>query len=114
MSTTISINCWIISEDSGHIFLVELQATKTVGALKRALKEENKQALQHIDANNLVLWKVSLPADEDLDEKLEKLNLDDKHPLRPLMKLSSLFADQLVDNHLPTYSTKNQGRGPSR
>jgi hypothetical protein len=70
------------------------------GALKDAIKEKKKHAFQGVDADALVLWNVSIPADESLEEKLEKLNLADKHPLRPLVELSSLFADQPVGGHL--------------
>ena len=100
MTTTIKLNCWIISEDPGHIFPVELQATKTMGALKKVIKEEKRPALDHVPTDTLTLWTVSVPADKDLEEKLEKLNLEGKRPLQPLMKLSSLFADQPVDDHL--------------
>jgi hypothetical protein len=101
MSATISLNCWIVSKDPGRIFPVELQVTKTVGALKDdAIREKKRPELDHVPADTLILWKVSIPANEDLEEKLEKLDLNSKHPLWPLMKLSSLFADHLVDDHL--------------
>ena len=71
-----------------------------MGALKKVIKEEKQPALDHVPTDTLTLWTVSVPADKDLEEKLEKLNLKGKRPLQPLMKLSSLFADQPVDDHL--------------
>ena len=100
MTTTIKLNCWIIGDDPGRIFSVRIERTESVDALKKAIKEETKPALDNVPAHNLVLWNVSIPSDDDLEEKLEKLNLDSKHALQPLIKLSSLFADQPVDDHL--------------
>jgi hypothetical protein len=100
MSTTINLNCWTHGEDLGHIFPVEIAATKTVGALKNAIKEKKRPAFDHVPAYTLKLWKVTIPADEDLEDNLKKLNLDDLRPLSPLAKLSTIFAGQSVDDHL--------------
>jgi len=40
MSATINLNCWIHDEGPGRIFPVEIAATKTVGALKKAIKRK--------------------------------------------------------------------------
>ena len=100
MSTTINLNCWIYDEDPARIFPVEIAATKTVGALKKAIKHEKRHAFEHVDADTLDLWKVAIPADENLEGDLKMLNLDDVQPLSPLAKLASLFADHPVDDHL--------------
>jgi hypothetical protein len=44
-----------------HIFPVEIDGTKTVGVLKKIIKGEKTLAFQHIDADALVLFKVSTP-----------------------------------------------------
>ena len=43
------------------IRIVCFQQEKSVGALKKAIKEEKKRRLHDIDADSLNLWKVSEP-----------------------------------------------------
>jgi hypothetical protein len=100
MSSTIPLNCWTLGEDPGRIFPVEIERTKSVGALKDAIKDKKRPVFDHVAADALVLWNVSVPADEDFEENLKKLNLYSKPPLQPLTKLSSVFADQHLDDHL--------------
>jgi hypothetical protein len=70
MPNTFELNCLVSSDDSIHIFMIEIADTKTVSTLKKAIKAKNEQLFQHVDAKALVLLKVSLPIDESLDEKL--------------------------------------------
>jgi Crinkler effector protein N-terminal domain len=60
----------VLGEDHSHVFPVEISASKTVGALKKAIKAEKMHAFEHVDADSLILWSVSIPADETLEEKL--------------------------------------------
>jgi len=59
MSSTLNLNCWIIGDDPGRVFPVEIAKNKTVGGLKKAIKNENQNDFSGIDAKNLHLWKVS-------------------------------------------------------
>src|ERR1700761_9308901 len=53
----------------GSSFSVTIQSSKTVDDLKDAIKEKKKPRLDHIDADELTLYKVSIPDD---DETLEQ------------------------------------------
>src|SRR6266550_5347518 len=100
-SKLLQLNCWVLGEDPNRIFPVMIERTASVGALKDAIKDEKRPAFDHIPADALVLWKVSVLARrEDLEEDVKKLNLDNKHSLWPVVKLSLLFSDQPVDDHL--------------
>jgi hypothetical protein len=55
----ITINCWVLSDDLDCVFPVDIDREKSVGALKKAIKEEKKPAFDHIPADRLGLWKVS-------------------------------------------------------
>jgi hypothetical protein len=55
----ITLNCWVVSDDPDRVFPVKIAAEESVGALKKAIKEEMKPAFDHIPANCLDLWKVS-------------------------------------------------------
>jgi len=48
----------VLGDDPSHVFTVEIPKTKTVSILKKAIKEEKKHALEGVDADTLVLWKV--------------------------------------------------------
>jgi Crinkler effector protein N-terminal domain len=53
------------------------------------IKEKKKHAFEHVDADALVLWSVSMPADETLEEEFSKLELVDERSLMPLEKAFS-------------------------
>jgi hypothetical protein len=55
----ITINCWVLSDDLDCVFPVKIAPDESVGALKKAIKEEKKPAFDHIPADRLGLWKVS-------------------------------------------------------
>jgi len=61
-----------------HIFSVEISASKNVAALKKVIKKEKSPVFDHTPADSLVVWTVSIPADESLEEKLSKLELVDE------------------------------------
>jgi hypothetical protein len=100
MSRTINVHCWIHGEDSDQIFIVKIAATKTVAALKKAIKDEKQHAFQEIDANTLVLRRVSIQIDENLERNLDKLDPGDGGQLSSGQKLSSVFSDQPTDDCL--------------
>ena len=71
-----NLHCWVHGDDPDAIFLVEIATTKTVGALKQAIKEEKKHAFQDIDAKTLNLWKVFIPLNDDkFHHKLKKTSI---------------------------------------
>jgi hypothetical protein len=73
---------------------------KTVIDLRKAIKNEKKNAFQHVDPDTLILWKVSIPVDQSLNETLSELDLVDAGSLSPVKKLSKVFADAPEEGHL--------------
>ncbi|KAH9066533.1 hypothetical protein EDB87DRAFT_1586638 [Lactarius vividus] len=71
-------------------------STMSVGSLKVVIKDNNKPAFDHIVANTLTLWQVSVPADGDLKLELSKLNLADERSLSPTQVLSSVFLHPIL------------------
>lgn len=59
-----------------HIFEVEIDDGSTVASLKKSIKLENFHALADVDARNLVLWKCSIPTDDNLDNSLKTIRFD--------------------------------------
>ena len=55
---TIPLFCWIL--DVSHSpFLVDIDDSRTVGHLKKAIVKEKSNTLANIEADQLTLWKVS-------------------------------------------------------
>ena len=95
MATPLRLNCWVLGEDSTRIFPVEVDRDENVGGLKKAIKEEKKQAFDHIDADSLDVWNVSIPIDEDtnLQAQVKGMRLHEKKSLWPLKGLLRIFRD---------------------
>ena len=73
--------------------------------LKKAIKEEKPNNFHSIDADQLILWKVSLPLDSSIDKVLKQLVLEDNvtkgiQKLLPVKKLSSYFTNEPAEEHL--------------
>ena len=95
MATQVRLNCWVLGEDFTRIFHVEIDCRKDVGGLREAIKEKMKPAFDHITANSLEVWNVSIPIDENtnLQAEVNRLRLLDKKPLWPLKGLHRIFKD---------------------
>ena len=95
MDTPLILNCWVLGEDSTRIFPVEIDRGKNVGSLKKAIREEKKPAFDHIPADSLSVWNVSIPINEDtnLEAQVKDLRLHEKKPLWPLKGLLRIFRD---------------------
>ena len=86
------LNCIVLGDDHHRVFQVEISTTKTVAALKKAIKEEKKHAFQHVDADILNLWKISIPADGNLKKNLDNLELGYGASLLPVEELQKVFS----------------------
>jgi hypothetical protein len=75
-----------------RIFAVKIAPTETVGALKEAIKEKKEPALDHLSADALGLWNVSIPVNNaTLKENLESSDFALGTLLPPTEELSTLF-----------------------
>jgi hypothetical protein len=73
---------------------------KTVIDLRKGIKNEKRPEFDHVAADTLVLWKVSIPVVQSLNETLDELDLVDAGSLSPVKKLSTVFADAPEEGHL--------------
>jgi len=60
MSGTLELFCWVKGDPLDQAFPLKIAGTETVGALKKAIKEEKKVAFEQVDADALKLWAVSV------------------------------------------------------
>ena len=69
----IQLNCLVLGESLFRIFQVKIAAMKTIGALRKAIEEEKRPSFDHLPPDILVIWKVSVPADERTSTSLTSL-----------------------------------------
>ena len=99
MPPLLELNCLVSGDDPSHVFTVELPVNKNVGALKDAVKEKKKVTFQHVDADALEIFKVTIDADERLGATLHGLQLKDdpkngiRHLSHPVERLGAIFND---------------------
>ncbi|KAF8920915.1 hypothetical protein BGZ58_004251, partial [Dissophora ornata] len=96
----LTLFCLISGELVSNAFSVKVNPTATVDELKKAIIAEKPNAFRHIDANDLVLWRATIPLDEDAGEdSVITLNgLDEKTKLgNPRTSLSKLFPESPDD-----------------
>jgi hypothetical protein len=96
----LNLNCLVLGDDASHIFPIEIAERKTVGALKDAIKDKKRPAFDHVPADTLILWQVSIPVNRNLTEHLSKSDFVDESSLLPVKRLSKVFSDQPEDEHL--------------
>ncbi|KAF9230494.1 hypothetical protein BU15DRAFT_57182, partial [Melanogaster broomeanus] len=92
----ITLNCFVLGENSSNVFPVKIDKTENVGTLKELIKSKKQIAFRDVDADALILWKApeSLLCDDDaFQERIEALNLQDEKPLHPVKRLSRIFSD---------------------
>src|SRR5204863_3168853 len=97
--STITLSCLVVGENPyENAFPVDIDTNKvkTVGHLKKAIKEELHPKFENVSPNDIRLWKVDISLEEE-NKKLElvntKINVDIKEDLRgeelpPLSKIS--------------------------
>ena len=100
MSGTLDLNCLVLGHDASHIFPIEIAERKTVGALKDAIKDKKRPAFDHVPADTLILWQVSIPVNRNLTEHLSKFDFVDEGSLFPVKRLSGVFSVPPEDEHL--------------
>ncbi|KAG0247934.1 hypothetical protein BG011_000705, partial [Mortierella polycephala] len=68
----ITLFCLVDGESTS--FPVEIESSKTIGDLKKAIKDDNAIAFADVDTKMLTLWKVSISvADDDDDDDEDDL-----------------------------------------
>ena len=109
--STITLSCLVIGENPyENAFPVDIDTNKvkTVGHLKKAIKEKQLQTFANVDVKDLKLQKVDISLEKE-NKKLElvntKININIKdelggEELPPLLKISKHFPSQPADEHI--------------
>ncbi|KAF8922994.1 hypothetical protein BGZ58_003486 [Dissophora ornata] len=76
-------------------FPVEIESIKTIGQLKKAIKDDNAIAFADVDAKVLTLWRVSIPVAPLNERKSIVLNeFDSAEELDPTDDISDVFHEK--------------------
>jgi len=65
--STFALNCLLLGDDTTKVFTVEIPETKNVSILKELIKEKKAPHLDHLAASDLILWKVRLVINLNLE-----------------------------------------------
>jgi hypothetical protein len=112
---TLSIDCIVLGDShESDVFTVEILETENVSILKDLIKEKRSRRLHHVDALDLAVWKVSVPIDDDFEEKMKALDLKSEHSLSGRTKLATLFPHKSADDCLEIVVKVPDGKLESR
>ncbi|KAF9389902.1 hypothetical protein CPB97_010415 [Podila verticillata] len=94
-----SLFCLVDGEATSSAFSVKISSSDTVDDVKDLIKAKNSIAFSDIDANELTLWRVSIPITKD---NVAPILLDsvadmDKLELSPATRLSRVFPEELPE-----------------
>ena len=95
---TLRLFCQVLTNDPtlNRLFPVKIDKTESVGDLKDTIKEKNRPKLDDFAAQQLDLFHVSIPVDQDITIA----DIFGKEPLRPAEDLSKVFPDPPDKRHL--------------
>ncbi|KAG6815776.1 hypothetical protein H0H93_009044, partial [Arthromyces matolae] len=97
-SSKLKFNCLVLGEPIDTMFVVTIEADENVADLRNAIKAAITPTFEHVPANLIDLWKVSIAAHVHFN--LDPKNFVDEPRLQPWEKLGSLFTDPPVEGHV--------------
>jgi Crinkler effector protein N-terminal domain len=100
VAVTLQLNCWVFGDDITQVFPIKIVNTESVGTLKEAIKDKKQPVLDHVTADSLTLWKVSVPANRRLQQALSSVPLTDETSLSAVDDLFEVFSDAPCHKHL--------------
>ena len=100
-TSVLELNCLVLGDDTSHIFTVKIPDNDNVSALKETIWAKKPNEFNHVDADKLVIWKVSFPSDDNLQKTLDEREFVEEGALRrPSLRLYKVFPTRPEDEHL--------------
>ena len=92
----LNLFCLVDGEGTSNAFFVKVASADTVGDLKKLIKTEKAPRFDDVAADELTLWRVSIPDNNDYDEIPVVLDnvIKDQKELRATRKLSDVWKDK--------------------
>jgi hypothetical protein len=91
----LTVYCLVEGDSTRKAFPVPISSAKTVGELKDCIKAEKTIAFSDIDADELKLWKVSIPDDGNVPILRDNQSVENE--LKATSKLFTVFEDELEE-----------------
>ena len=100
-----TLNCLVQGDPAQCAFPVHLDRNSLVGDLKELIKSKKRNFFRTIDADMLILWKVSIPDDDNANDAIEQLafendKLNGTKDLRPTWKIQDYFDKEPMERHI--------------
>jgi len=96
----------LIENISADPFPIDINPNKTVGHLRKCIKNENAPDLNDINPSNLMLWKVDVSEVEEVD----LTGLTDGNVLKSNLKISSYWKEKPSDEGCIQVYIRIQGK----
>ncbi|KAF8926465.1 hypothetical protein BGZ47_002706 [Haplosporangium gracile] len=94
----LTVFCLVDGEATSQAFSIDIDQTKTVDHLKDLIKTKKTNNFSDVDADQLTLWRVSIPDDDDNDLPVLLDTVLEKKKLKATTKLSKVFDTELPDD----------------
>lgn len=92
----LTLFCLVDGEATSRAFSVDIDRTKSVDYLKKLVKLEKTPRFNDVAPDELILWRVSIPDDNQVSARID--TLDGKEKLNnPRTRLSELFPEHPDD-----------------
>ncbi|KAF9322726.1 hypothetical protein BG006_002104, partial [Podila minutissima] len=92
--TNMQLSLFCLVDGESTPFPVEIESTKTIGDLKKAIKDDNAIAFADVDAKMLTLWRVSIPVLPKKERKnISLVNVPSKEELDETDDVSDVFKE---------------------
>ncbi|RHZ81155.1 hypothetical protein Glove_123g146 [Diversispora epigaea] len=101
MSDNITFFCLVEGDSKEKIFKVIVRANDIVIDLRKKIKEKLYPLFEKIASKDIVLWKVNLPIEENVDVDIILNNIQDKLKLSNSTKIiNEVFTKNITDNFI--------------
>ncbi|KAF9376201.1 hypothetical protein CPB97_010991 [Podila verticillata] len=94
----LSLFCLVDGEAASNAFPVNIMPSKTIGDLKDLIKTKKAPRFDDVAADELTLWRVSIPDDDDEDLPISLGSVPEKKKLKATSKLSKVFDTELPED----------------
>jgi serine/threonine protein phosphatase PrpC len=90
VSSTISLNCWILGDDLKELLLIPVSRDEPFVYVKYAIEKENPESLKNVGRRRIVLHKVSIVRGDAFEDKVSEI-IANTDPFRFLTLISDAF-----------------------
>src|SRR3954469_3238651 len=95
---SITLLCLVKGSTLANAFPVDIEKEQLVGHLKKVIKAEKHKTFHDVEADELKLWKVSIP--DDHDDPLSKLTLKDGDELLATREIGDYWTEKAPKRHI--------------